>query len=484
MRSSGARSRAGASRSNTARSRADLFPLWRLSEDRAASFVPTLDELRRIREGRPISESLGRSLGALGALRERNSLCVIDALRRHGTASRSDLARLTGLSRTTVGSLVADLQERGFVVEQENGAHAPQGTRGRPPVFLRLDLSVGVAVGIDFDHDRVRVALADLSSTVLAEDCREIDVDRSPAEAIKAALELIHALCRAADVDESQLVGAGVGLPGPINRRTGTLGSSLILPGWAGLPALQELARGLELPVEVDNDANLGALAEASFGAGRGKSDIIYVRLGSGLGAGLVIDGQVHRGAAGVAGEIGHVRVRADGAVCRCGSRGCLETVAAEGAVRELLGSARGHDVTLRDVLDLVATGDRGATGVVNDAGRAIGRVLADLCNALNPEAIVVGGELSEAGEPLLGGIREAIERYALPGAAQALDVMHGELGERAEVLGALALVIGNTENLRSAGLAAVAGTGVVEAVGGRRSRPLRRKEAVLAQST
>jgi predicted NBD/HSP70 family sugar kinase len=407
--------------------------------------------------------------GSLAALRERNSVRLIDALRRHGTASRSDLARLTGLSRTTVGSLVADLQARGLVIEHDNGGPSAQSAKGRPPIFLRLDPSVGVAVGIDFDHDRVRVALADLSSTVLGEDCREIDVDHSPAEAIATALELMHRLRRSTNVDDTQIVGAGVGLPGPIDRRTCTLGSSLILPGWTGLPALEELARGLELPVEVDNDANLGALAEASFGAGRGKSDLVYVRLGSGLGAGLVIGGRIHRGAAGVAGEIGHVQVRTDGAVCRCGSRGCLETVAAEGAVRALLESVRGHDVTVREVLDLVAAGDRGATGVMNDAGRAIGRVLADLCNSLNPEAIVVGGELSEVGEPLLSGIREAVDRYALPGAAEAVEVMPGELGERAEVLGALALVIGNTENLRSAGLAAVAASGAAVSYQGSR---------------
>jgi len=215
----------------------------------------------------------------------------------------------------------------------------------------------------------------------------------------------------------------------------------VILPGWAGINAREALSRCLGLRVQVDNDANLGALAEASFGAGRGLADIVYVRLGSGVGAGVVVGGRLHHGASGLAGEIGHVQVRADGEVCRCGNRGCLETIASEGPIRALLGPARGHDVTRRELLDLVASGDLGAVRVVNDAGLAIGRVLADLCNALNPGAIVVGGELGEAGEPLLGGIREAVQRFALPGAAGAVRVVPGELGERAEVLGALALV-------------------------------------------
>jgi glucokinase-like ROK family protein len=393
----------------------------------------------------------------LGSLRERNRVRVVDALRRRGTASRSDLARMTGLSRTTVGSVVADLQARGLVVEQHgNGGHEQLG-RGRPPIFLRLDPTAGVVVGIDFDHDAVRVALADLSSTVLAEDRGEIDVDHSAADAIATAVAIAHALQRKAQVDRVEIVGAGVGLPGPIDRVTSTVGSAAIMPGWAGLPLRRELAQRLGLHVDFDNDANLGALAESSFGAGRGLSDIVYVRVGSGIGAGLVLGGRLHRGTGGLAGEIGHVQVDADGAVCRCGHRGCLETIAAEGALRALLRPRLGREATGRALLDLVATGDVEARRVLSDAGRAIGRVLADLCNVLNPDAIIVGGELSDAGEPLLAGIREAVDRYALPGAAHTADVRHGELGERAEVLGALELALRNTENLRSAGLAAFA---------------------------
>jgi len=381
-----------------------------------------------------------------GVLRERNCARVIEALRRQGLASRSDLARMTGLSRTTVGSLVAELQARGLVLEEADGRR--RGGRGRPPVFVRFDPAAGVAVGIDFDHDRVRVALADLSSTVLAEDCAEIDVDHSAPDAIDAALEILAALQESAGVGDAQIVGAGVGLPGPIDRRTGTVGSAVILPGWAGLPARDTLAQRLGMGVQVDNDANLGALAEFSFGAGRGLSDMVYVRLGSGCGAGLVLGGSLHHGAAGLAGEIGHVQVREDGAVCRCGNRGCLETIAGDAAIRALLRPARGHDVSRQEVLELVAAGDLGTTRVVSDAGYAIGRVLADLCNAVNPEAVVVGGELSEAGEPLLAAIREAIDRYALPGAAEVVKVVHGELGERAELLGAVALVTQGTEAL------------------------------------
>lgn len=392
--------------------------------------------------------------GSMGSLRERNRLLVVDALRRRGSASRSDLARLTGLSRTTVGSLVGDLIEQRLVVEDEESGCRQPG-RGRPPVLVRLDRSAGVAVGIYFDHDEVRVALADLSSTVLAEDRLPTDVDHSAEESIDRAVTMLERLLESAGIDRSRIVGVGAALPGPVDSRTGRIGSAVILPGWAGVSAQRELVDRLQLHVDVDNDANLGALAEASFGAGRGLRNIVYVMVGSGVGAGLVLDGRVHRGGAGLAGEIGHVQVRTDGAVCRCGNRGCLETVAGQTALAALLRPRLGRDVTLDDLLGLVQAGDLGATRLVHDAGLAIGRVVADLCNALNPEAVIVGGPLGESGRALLDGIRASVDRYALPAAAEGVRVVPGELGDRAEVVGALALVIANTEGLSSRALPA-----------------------------
>ena len=171
-----------------------------------------------------------------------------------------------------------------------------------------------------------------------------------------------------------------------------------------------------------------------------------------------MLDGRVYRGSMGKAGELGHIQERPEGALCRCGNRGCLETVASAPALLEVLRAAHGPELTASGMLELVGAGDFGARRVVGDAGRAIGRVLADLCNVLNPEAIVVGGELAAAGEPLLDAIRQTIDGQALPAAAEALEVKPAMLGGRAGLLGALALVIGDTERLRSAGLAALRG--------------------------
>jgi predicted NBD/HSP70 family sugar kinase len=395
--------------------------------------------------------------GSLEALRERNRMRVIDALRRSGTATRSELSHITGLSRTTVATIVADLQASGLVVEPDGER---TGGRGRPAAVLRLDPSAGAALGIDFGHTHVRVAVADLSSTLLGEQSAAVDVDQDAGAALDIAAALVQQVLGDASVDNSRVVGAGMGLPGPFDRGRHMVNSSTILPGWLGVDAAAELGRRIDVQVEVDNDANLGALGELTFGAGRGISDSVYVKMSTGIGAGLVLRGALHRGATGIAGELGHVQVQPDGIVCNCGGRGCLQTVASVPTLLAAARAAHGPELTLQGLIELVEAGDFGARRIVGEAGRAVGRVIADLCNHVNPEAIIVGGDLSAVGEPLLAGFREAIDRHALPGAAEAVEVKAAVLGERAEVLGALALVIADTDRLRSAGLASLAGAG------------------------
>ena len=393
-----------------------------------------------------------QSGGSLADLREVNRIRVVDALRRSGTVSRSELVRLTGLSRTTVTSILADLVDKGLVAVDADGT--ARGSRGRPAGLLRLNAAAGAVLGIDFGHTHLRVAVADLSATVLAEQSERLDVDAAATRALDASVRMVDAVLAEAGVARSQVVAAGMGLPGPIDRPSGVVGSSVILPGWKGLKPAEEMERRLGLPVDVDNDANVGALAEYRLGAGRNASALVYVKIASGIGAGLILDGRLYHGATGFSGELGHVRAHAEGAVCRCGNRGCLETVAGAGSLLALLRPMHGAELTIQGVLELVRAGDLGTIRVVNDAGRAVGRAIADLCNNLNPDVVVIGGEISVAGDSLLDGIRESVDRYALPGAAAAVQIRPAELGERAEMLGALALVIGNTDRLRSAGLA------------------------------
>src|SRR3954447_5321911 len=295
----------------------------------------------------------GNSGGSLERLRETNRLRVVEALRLRGSASRSELVEITGLSRTTITSLLGDLQTRGLITADSTEAEGAR-PRGRPPVLLRLAPSAGAALGVAFGHSHVHVAVADLSSTVLAERRQEFDVDASASAALDVAADLIDAVLAETGIGREQVIAAGMGIPGPIAVPGGRVGSSSILPGWEGLNPAEALAKRLGgVHVEALNDANLGALAESSLGAGKGISDLVYVKISSGIGAGLVLGGRLHCGISGNAGEIGHVQIRDDGAACRCGNRGCVETVAAVPAVMAALRPAHGERLDLNGALEL-----------------------------------------------------------------------------------------------------------------------------------
>jgi predicted NBD/HSP70 family sugar kinase len=391
--------------------------------------------------------------GTLASLRALNRERVVEALRELGVASRAEIARRTGLSRSTVSTLVADLQREGLIVDRD----APAATDGlavrggRPPALIALARSAGVAVGIDFGKRHLAVAVSDLSHEILTEARREMPEDYDARRGLDEAAELVEEALDDAAVARRDVLGVGLGVPGPIHLSTGTVGSSAILPGWAGTRVADEMSERLRLPVHVDNDANLGALAELHWGAGRGRSSLAYIKIANGIGAGLVLQGRLFRGAGGTAGEIGHTTIDETGAICRCGSRGCLETVAAGPAIVELLRPSLGPDVTVELVVQRALDGDLGARRAIGDAGRHVGSALADLCNLFNPEMIVVGGTLAATADILMEPMRDAVTRRAIPSAAQDVQIVAGALGERAEPLGAVALVLYEREGAASA---------------------------------
>jgi predicted NBD/HSP70 family sugar kinase len=398
-----------------------------------------------------------RSPGSLRSLRERNRLQVLEVVRGSGSVSRADIARRTGLARSTVSTLVNELLGAGLLVERG----APEDgntTQGRPPVLLSFDPGAGAVIGMHFDHPVLRVAVADLGYTILAEATVPVDVDHDAQDSLDAAVALIDEVLVKSGVERERLLGAGAALAGPIDSATGTVGSSAILPGWVGLSLAQELEARLGLPVHVDNDANVGALAESVLGVGRGVSEMAYIMLGSGIGAGLIIGGQVYRGSGGTAGEIGHVLVDEHGPLCRCGNRGCLETYAGADALLDLLRRQHGDALTVDGLVQLARDGDAACQRVIADAARFVGVAAATLCNQLNPELIVIGGELAQTGPLLLDPLRESIVRYAIPAAAEDVRVVTGELGERAELLGALVLVLGRSDRALTSRVAAASG--------------------------
>ncbi|MFZ1993448.1 MAG: ROK family transcriptional regulator [Solirubrobacteraceae bacterium] len=377
--------------------------------------------------------------------RQMRRLRIIEALYRHPLSSRADLARHTELSRATVSTLVEELVQAGLVEEAASSGPASVGAEGgvgRPPVLLSLVSGAAFALGLDFGHQHIRVALCDLSGEPIVDDYSLAEVDHAPSESLDLAQRLVHEALHGAGVAPDRLLGVGMGLAAPINKASGNLEANGILPGWHGIRPAAEMEARLGIPVSLDNDANLGALGEKAFGAARGVNDLVYIRLSAGIGAGLILDGQPYHGRLGVAGEVGHVLSDPHGPICRCGNRGCLETVASPVAVAALLERSLRRPVTVPQLLELVAAGDRGARRAVAEAGEAVGQALSMVVNVLNPELVVVGGDLAQAGDILLSPIAAAIERHSVAPAAASMRVTAGMLGPRAEVLGAAALIL------------------------------------------
>ncbi|HZO78863.1 MAG TPA: ROK family transcriptional regulator [Solirubrobacteraceae bacterium] len=381
--------------------------------------------------------------GSLESLRRVNRARVLAVLQRRGRASRADIVRASGLSRTTVSSLVADLLEEGVVVERPDPVlQAPTSSGGRPPILLALDPASGTFVGIDFGHDSVNVALADRSGDLLANAREELDVDYQADLALATATRIVRGLLDNAGISPKRVLGVGAAVSAPLRSRDHAFASQRIFPGWAALDVSRALGSRLGLPVYVGNDANLGALAEATFGAGRDVQNLIYVMLSSGVGAGIILDGALYEGDTGTAGELGHVVVDPSGPICRCGNRGCLETLAGVSALTRALQHRDETTPTLAGLLALCEAGDPGVRRLIADAGRAVGQALAAMCSVLDPALVIVGGELATADGVLLDAIREMIDQRTAPAPGHPYKVVRGALADKAEVLGAVALAM------------------------------------------
>jgi len=373
--------------------------------------------------------------GSQSSLREANRALVLATVQRWGGLTQVELAGTTGLSPATVSTIVRELLSAGLVDT------AVTTRSGRRAQLVTMARRVGLAVGIQVGHRHLRIMLGDFSHEVIAEQSLPLPNEHRMDTTLDRAALLVLDLLERVGASFDEVVGVGVAVPAPVDVGTGMISVRGILRGWDEVHLGQTLSKRLARPVFVDNDANLGALAESTLGAARPYRDSVYVRASYGVGAGVVIDGRLHRGFAGTAGEIGHVQVDPAGPICGCGNRGCLDTVVGAAALVEALRVTRGP-LTLRDVITLAIEGDQGCVRVVADAGAQIGAVVAGLAQAVNPEVVVVGGELAETGELLLGPMREAVSRRVPLNQIAPLEVLPAALGSRAEVMGALLLAL------------------------------------------
>ena len=369
--------------------------------------------------------------GSASSLRAANQQRVVTLLRGGiDVWTQAELARASGLAPATVSTIVRDLAQQGLV-DSVPGA-------GRRGSAVRLSPSAGAVIGIVFGHSHLSVALGDLTGKVLSERRREYFADDH-----RAALAQARTLLSELDEEAGTYRSLALGLPAPIQGDM--VSSAAIFPGWEEVNARSVAEDAFGVPVHVENDANLGALAEHRLGAGRGYDSSVFIKTSSGVGAGIVIGDQLYQGAGGTAGEIGHITLDEQGPPCRCGKRGCLEAYTSTPFVQQQLDGQLAGPANVDQVVAAARAGNVAARRALEEAGMHLGRGVASIVNILNPGLIVIGGDMARAGDLFLEPTRIGLRRYALDPVADT-QVVASELGSRASLVGAVLLAAERTE--------------------------------------
>jgi predicted NBD/HSP70 family sugar kinase len=364
---------------------------------------------------------------------------VLRLIREGKASTRAEIVAQTGLARSTVTQRLDALMAERLVVP----AGESSSTGGRPPTVFAFNRGAGVILAADLGATHSRVAVTDLAGEVLAESAADIAIAEGPEAVLGWLGEQLDGLLEEGGSERGNVRGVGVGVPGPVEFAAGRPVAPPIMPGWDGYPVADRLRERYSAPVLVDNDVNIMALGE-HWASWHEVEHLMFVKVGTGIGCGIVASGRIHRGAQGAAGDLGHVQITDDDrVVCRCGNVGCLEAVAGGGAMAAQL-SELGHEASdSRDVVRLVRSGSQDAVRLVRQAGRELGGVLATSVNLFNPAVIVIGGDIAEGvDEHLLAGVREVVYQRSLPLATRSLRIVRSRLGDRAGVTGAAIMVI------------------------------------------
>ncbi|WP_413785723.1 ROK family protein [Intrasporangium zincisolvens] len=363
---------------------------------------------------------------------------LLQLLRDETPRTRAELAKLTGLARSTVGARVDALLATGLLAPSGEAA----STGGRPPARFAFNPEARVVIGADIGATHGRVALTDLSGRPIREIGEELDITDGPEVVLDWLVATTRRLLDDTGRDASDLVGIGIGLPGPVEHSTGRPMRPPIMPGWDGYDVPSRVRRSFDVPVLVDNDVNIMALGEHAT-AHPDVEHLLFVKVATGIGAGIISGGRLHRGAVGAAGDLGHVAApHAPEVLCSCGNLGCLEAVASGPAISKSLKEIGIAAENNADIVALVRGGNVPTAHAVRQAGRTIGEVLATCVSLLNPEVIVIGGSLVQAGESLIAGVREVVYGRSLPLATGGLQIVVASTGVQAAVIGAATMVI------------------------------------------
>jgi glucokinase-like ROK family protein len=377
-----------------------------------------------------------------------NKFAVLDLIRfTPGGIPRVEIAHRMNLSRAAVTAIVNDLLATGIVREAESRiVHS-----GRPPIVLEVNPERGYVVGVDFGATHLNLLVADLSSRILEEIEYAIDIQRGPEACLADADMHVRELLAKAGIGLQDVLAFGVDVPGPIVSEAGMVVAPPIMPGWDRYPIRDRLEKMWERQVSINNDAEMGVLGEWASGAGRGERDLVFIKVGTGIGAGLLIDGQIYRGVTGSAGEIGHLTIDENGPLCACGNHGCLEAVAGGRAIAQQAQQAvqRGErtslsnfhpveSITAREVGAAARRGDLLSQQILTRAGTHIGIAIAGLVNMFNPGMIIIGGGVAQNGDIILEPIRQAVQRRSLPAATRIVRITTSMLGRRSSSMGAV----------------------------------------------
>jgi glucokinase-like ROK family protein len=378
---------------------------------------------------------------------------VLDEIRLGRSRSRSELVARTGLGRAIVAQRVGELVDRGLLTEGDVGP----STGGRPPRRLSFRADAGHLLVADLGATSIDVALTALDGRILAHHDEPASIEAGPAACLDRVDALFETLLRTTPDIPGRLWGIGIGVPGPVEFESGRPISPPIMPGWDGYPIRERFAAAYDATVWVDNDVNVLALGEWRSGVAAGHDNVVVIKVGTGIGAGIISDGHLHRGAQGSAGDVGHIQVTDDpGVACRCGNLGCLEALAGGGAIGRA-GEAAATDgrssrlrlaldqhgsVSAQDVARAASYGDPVAVALLQSAGRRVGSVLASVVNFFNPSLIVIGGGVANSPDQFLASIRETVYRRSLPLATRDLLIQRSSLGGLAGVIGASSMVV------------------------------------------
>lgn len=384
-------------------------------------------------------------------VRNFNKHAAVDLIRFAGKGlSRTDLAEEMGLTRAAVTIIINDLISSGIIVETESRTTSS----GRRPVVLEINPTHGLVAAIDMGANHLGVALGDFSARILDEVEVTFQIENGPEKCLNVADQVLKKMLGTRGLTPNDLSGVGVGVPGPVIADQGMVMAPPIMPGWDRFPIRTTLEKKWKTAITLNNDAELGALGEWAYGAGRGEKNLAFIKVGSGIGAGLMINQQIYGGTTGSAGEIGHLTVDENGPLCNCGNHGCLEAFAGGHAIasqatklvasgkRTLLSEKSLDALTAHDVGEAARRGDLPAQEILKRSGTYIGIAIAGLINLINPSTVIIGGGVAQVGDLLTTPIRQAVRERSLRASEHGVKITTAMLGRRSSLIGALVQAI------------------------------------------